>query len=209
METEGWKGFSAAVARVWAGERSHASLVRDLSLDPNTAFFIGRVLEAVALPVEHLAAKADFNSRRAMPRDLEFEGILNTHDALLRQLSLVAKAQSAAALGESSDAMMDEAQEQQANTIIGHMEASGYAPPPTPRAALPLVNLFHRLGLADLHQGCADSGISCLRYSLSWRKPCPNCVWRKVAGLCWGRYPCFQANMANRNLKIAQNSVEH
>ena len=48
----------------------------------------------------------DFSSRRAIPRDLEFEGTLRTHDALLRQLSLVAKALSAAAFGETSDAMV-------------------------------------------------------------------------------------------------------
>jgi hypothetical protein len=122
MEGDGWKGFHSAVRRIWAGERNAATLT--VGLDANTTFFVHKVLEMTALGADVLQRQADDDTWSAMPKDPEFDAVLQQLRPMLQRMAKFAVASTQQAFGQG--AMLDEREEGELNTFIDKMEAAQY-----------------------------------------------------------------------------------
>jgi len=122
MEDDGWRGFSACVQRIWKGERDAGSLC--VSLDPNTAHFVRKVIEFVEMPEKDLLTQIDDDSRHALPRDPQFETILNQLKPNLTRLAVFATKATKVAFGEAE--MTDAEEEGQLVTFVENMEKANY-----------------------------------------------------------------------------------
>eukprot|EP00960_Hanusia_phi_P035532 751768-Hanusia_phi.AAC.2 len=122
MEDDGWRGFSACVQRIWEGERDAESLC--VSLDPNTAHFVRKVIEFVVMPERDLLAQIDEDCRHALPRDPQFNPILNQLKPNLRRLAVYATKATKVAFGVSE--MTDAEEENQLDIFVENMEKANY-----------------------------------------------------------------------------------
>ena len=122
MESDGWKGLHAAVRRIWAGERDSAAL--KVGLDANTSFLVGRVLEMVALGGDSLVRQADDDTWAGMPKDPEFEAVVQQLRPMLQRMAKFAVERTREAFGQGG--MVDEGEESVLATFIDKMEAAQY-----------------------------------------------------------------------------------
>ena len=126
MESDGWKGLHAAVRRIWTGERNAASL--KAGLDANTSFIVEKVLEFVALGADTLARQADEDTWLAMPRDPEFEPVVQQLRPMLQRIAKFAVERTRESFGESQIdlAILNDSEEAQLNEFVDKMEAAQY-----------------------------------------------------------------------------------
>jgi hypothetical protein len=122
MEKDGWQGIHAAVRRIWAGERDAGALTA--GLDANTSFFLAKVLEMVALGADALKRQADEDTLAGMPKDPEFDVVVQQLRPMLQRMAKFAVARTREAYGQGG--MVDEGEESQLNAFIEKMEAAQY-----------------------------------------------------------------------------------
>jgi hypothetical protein len=122
MESDGWKGLHAAVRRIWAGERDSPAL--KVGLDTNTSFLVEKVLEMVALDGDSLARQADDDTWAGMPKDPEFEAVVQQLRPMLQRMAKFAVERTRETFGQGG--MVDEGEESALATFIDKMEAAQY-----------------------------------------------------------------------------------
>ena len=123
MEGDGWKGLHATVRRIWAGERNATALKG--GLDANTSFFVDKVLELVAVGADALERQADDDTWAAMPKDPEFDAVVQQLRPMLQRMAKFAVARTRDAFGQGSG-MLDEKEEGELTVFIDKMEAAQY-----------------------------------------------------------------------------------
>ena len=126
MESDGWKGFHGALRRIWSGERNTATL--KVGLDANTSFFVDKVLEMVALGPDALARAADDDTWLAMPKDPEFDAVVQQLRPMLQRMAKFAVEKTRDAFGQSpiDIGVLSDAEEAQLNAFVDKMEAAQY-----------------------------------------------------------------------------------
>ena len=122
MEKDGWQGIHAAVRRIWAGERDAGALTA--GLDANTSFLLAKVLEMVALGADALKRQADEDTLVAMPKDPDFDVVVQQLRPMLQRMARFAVARTREAFVKGG--MVDKGEESQLNAFIEKMEAAQY-----------------------------------------------------------------------------------
>jgi hypothetical protein len=122
MEKDGWQGIHAAVRRIWAGERDAGALTA--GLDANTSFLLAKVLEMVAMGADALKRQIDEDTLAGMPKDPEFDAVVQQLRPMLQRMASFAVARTREAFGQGG--MVDEGEESQLNAFIEKMEAAQY-----------------------------------------------------------------------------------
>ena len=120
MERDGWRGISAAAARMWNGERSDPALCA--GLDAGTACFVRKALSYVTMGMGALSPLVDDDTKRAMPCDPEYEGIVNQFRPYIVLMAKAAVRQTQIAYGAGG--APDEQQDAQVSAFVDQMEAA-------------------------------------------------------------------------------------
>lgn len=126
MEGNGWQGFHGAMRRIWSGERNTATL--KVGLDANTSFFVDKVLEMVALGSDALSREADDDTWLAMPKDPEFDAVVQQLRPMLQRMAKFAVEKTRDAFGQSpiDIGILGDAEEAQLTAFVDKMEAAQY-----------------------------------------------------------------------------------
>ena len=122
MEKEGCQGIHAVVRRIWAGERDAGALTA--GLDINTSFLLAKVLEMVALGADALKRQGDEDTLVAMPKDPDFEVVVQQLRPMLQRMARFAVARTREAFVQGC--MIDKGEESQLNAFIEKMEVNQY-----------------------------------------------------------------------------------